>query len=298
MSHARIDGPVAAIGRRIALLMLALAAYACTSTPVRQDWEHRLQGDAMVMLGEVHDNAEQHGLRLGVLRRAFAAGWRPAIAMEQFDREHQADMDRARRERPTDAQHLIDLAVPASTRSGSGWNWDLYRPFVALALEYDVPLIAANLSNADASRIVKGGYAAVFDAASIARLGLDQPIAADWQAAHERAIDAGHCHVLPPAAWPRMARAQLARDAVMAEVLRSHAGPEGVVLLAGNGHVRRDIGVPRWLGAELQGRLFVVGYLETDDDATPGTIFDAVVRTAPAPRADPCVEFTRREPRK
>ena len=53
--------------------------------------------------------------------------------------------------------------------------------------------------------------------------------------------------------WPRMAQAQFARDAVMAEVLRRSA-PQGggVVLLAGNGHVRRDIGVPRWLG--MRGR--------------------------------------------
>jgi uncharacterized iron-regulated protein len=284
-------------GRRIIALLLVTACCACTSTAPRPDWEHRLHGNAVVMLGEVHDNAEQHRLRLDVLRRAFAAGWRPAIAMEQFDREHQADIDRARRERPTDAQHLIDIAAPPSSRPGSGWNWDFYRPFVALALEYDVPLVAANLSNQDTTRIVKGGDSAVFDDATIAMLGLDQPIAAEWQAAHERAIDAGHCHALPPAVWPRMARAQLARDAVMAETLRRQVGGNGVVLLAGNGHVRRDIGVPRWLGAAWQGQVFAVGYLETSDDAPPATIFDAVVRTAPAPRPDPCVEFRRREPR-
>jgi uncharacterized iron-regulated protein len=298
MTPARLPRGAAHVGRRIGALLLALACGACTSTAVRQDWEQRLHGNAVILLGEVHDNAEQHALRLGALRRAFAAGWRPAIAMEQFDREHQADIARARREKPADAQHVIALAAPVGTRPGSGWNWDLYRPFVALALEYDVPLIAANLSNGDTSRIVKGGYTAVFDAAAIADLGLAQPIAADWQAAHESAIDAGHCHALPPAVWPRMARAQLARDAVMAEALRSHAGPDGVVLLAGNGHVRRDIGVPRWLGAAWQDRLFAVGYLETDDDATPTSIFDAVVRTAPTPRADPCAEFMRRDTRK
>ena len=283
---------------RIAALLLSIACCACTTAPARHEWEQRLHGSAVVMLGEVHDNAEQHRLRLDVLRRAFASGWRPAIAMEQFDRERQAEIDRARRERPADAQHLIDLAAPASTRAGSGWNWDFYRPFVALALEYDVPLIAANLSNADTTRIVRGGDSAVFDAASIALLGLDQPIAADWQATHERAIDAGHCHAMAPAVWPRMARAQLARDAVMAEALRRQADGDGVVLLAGNGHVRRDIGVPRWLGAAWQGRLFVVGYLEADDDATPTPNFDAVVRTAPAPRPDPCVEFRQRDLRK
>jgi uncharacterized iron-regulated protein len=260
------------------------------------DWERRLQGNAVVLLGEVHDNAEPHRLRLEGLRRAFAAGWRPVIAMEQFDRERQPDIDRARRERPADAQHLLDAAT-GNARAGGGWNWAFYRPFVALALEYGVPLMAANLSAADATKIVRGGYPAVFDDAAIATLGLDRPIAGDWQAAQEHEIDAGHCHMLPPAVWPKMARAQFARDAVMADVLRRHAAA-GVVLLAGNGHVRLDIGVPRWLGdSTWRERVFAVGFLETGDKAASDSAFDAVVRTAPAQRADPCAGFRSAAPR-
>jgi uncharacterized iron-regulated protein len=277
---------------RLAAPVLAVACVACTTTAPGSDWSERLQGSAVVMLGEVHDNAEQHRLRLETLRRAFAAGWRPVIAMEQFDRERQKDIDRARREAPNDVGHLIELAATPGNGPNGGWNWDFYRPVVALALQYNVPLIAANLSNADTTRIVRAGYPAVFDEASIAMLGLGQPVAADLQQAQEREIDAGHCHALPPSVWPRMARAQLARDAVMAAVLRQHAS-SGVVLLAGNGHVRRDIGVPRWLGIEGD-RVFAVGYLERDDASIAATAFDAVVRTAAAARADPCVEFVRR----
>jgi uncharacterized iron-regulated protein len=270
--------------------MLAVLLVACTTTAPGA-WDDGLRGDAVVLLGEVHDNAAQHRLRLAALQRAFAAGWRPAIAMEQFDLEHQGDIERARRERPGDAGHLIDLAAPSRTRSSGGWNWAFYRPFVELALRYDVPLIAANLSNADTARIVRDGYGAVFGEARIAALGLGTPVAAAMQSAQERAIDAGHCHLLPPSTWPRMARAQFARDAVMADVLRAAtARGGGVVLLAGNGHVRHDIGVPRWLGP-LQDRAFAVGYLETEDDTTPVAAFDAIVRTAAAERADPCAEF-------
>ena len=271
---------------------LALAALlgACAATEPGREWDARLRGDAVVLLGEVHDNAAQHRLRLAALQRAFAAGWRPSIAMEQFDRGRQADIDRARRERPGDAQHVIDLAAPARAGAGGGWNWDFYRPYVALALRYDVPLIAADLSNGDAAKIVRGGYGAVFDAAAVAALGLDAPVPAGVESAQEHEIDLGHCHALPRAMWPRMAQAQLARDAVMAEALRSRAAAGGVVLLAGNGHVRRDIGVPRWLGA-LRQRIFAVGYLEVGNDSTPVTAFDAVVRTAAAERVDPCAAF-------
>jgi len=268
------------------VLGLAFVLVACAGVPPREPWEDRLAGDAIVLLGEVHDNAEQHRLRLALLRRAFAAGWRPALALEPFDRERQQDIERARREQPGDAQHVIDLAASA----GDGWRWDFYRPYVALALAYEVPLVAANLSRADVSRIVRGGYASVFDAAAIASLGLDRKIPPDWQAAQEREIDAGHCHALPQEHWPAMARGQLARDAVMAAVLREHAA-RGVVLLAGDGHVRRDLGVPRWLNAAEQARTFVVGYLESDGARELEAAFDAVVRTAPAERPDPCAAF-------
>lgn len=278
--------------RRTAPVLAALLV-ACATTAPGAAWETRLRGDAVVLLGEVHDNAEQHRLRLAALQRAFAAGWRPAIAMEQFDRDHQADIDRARRDRPGDAAHLIAAAAPSRTPSGGGWNWDFYRPFVELALRYDVPLIAANLSSADTAAIVRGGYPAIFGAARVAALGLDVPVAAEVQSAQEREIDNGHCHALPPSLWSRMARAQYARDAVMAEVLRQAAADRrGVVLLAGNGHVRRDIGVPRWLGP-VHAPVFAVGYLEIDDDSTPVAVFDAVMRTATAERADPCAAFAR-----
>ena len=203
------------VGCALALLATLLVACATSGSVA---WDPRLRGDAVVLLGEVHDNANQHPLRLATLQRAFASGWRPAIAMEQLDRDRQADIDRARRERPGDAAYLIALAAPRPWRGRL--ELGLYRPFVELALRYDVPLIAANLSNADTSKIVRGGYDAVFDAAEIAALGLDVTVAADLQSAQEREIDAGHCHAMPPAMWPRMARAQFARDAVMADVLR------------------------------------------------------------------------------
>jgi uncharacterized iron-regulated protein len=51
------------------------------------------------------DNGAQHALRLAALRLQVEAGARPALAFEQFDREQQPAIDRARRDdrrmRPT-----------------------------------------------------------------------------------------------------------------------------------------------------------------------------------------------------
>ena len=75
----------------------------------------------------------------------------------------------------------------------------------------------------------------------------------------------------------------------MANVLRKQA-QRGAVLLAGNGHVRRDLGVPRWLEAEAS-RVFAVGLLEQDDTQTQTGAFDATLRTEAAERSDPCAGF-------
>ena len=114
-------------------------------------------------------------------------------------------------------------------------------------------------------------------------LGLDRPLPAAIATAQTRAIDAGHCNALPAAMLPAMARAQIARDAFMALKIHEHRA-RGALLLAGNGHVRRDIGVPRWLPAASD--VHVVGYLETADDE--GSRYDRTVVTARAARADPC----------
>jgi uncharacterized iron-regulated protein len=273
-------------------VLLTFILAGCATTPSRYDWEQHLRGDNIVMLGEVHDNPEHHRLRAGVLRRAVEAGWRPALAMEQFDRERQPDIERARRERPHDARHVIHLAGLAIDQSRNTWPWEHYQPFIELALEYDLPLIAANLSRADIGKIMKDGYAAVFDAPALESLGLARPPPADLQATQERAIARGHCNALPPAMIPAMTRGQLARDAVMAATVSRHA-ERGVVRLAGNSHVNRIIGAPRWLGPELLARTVVIGYFE--DQATTVTSgpkpFDTVVLTIAATRSDPCADL-------
>ena len=248
----------------------------------------------MVLLGEVHDNPLHHRLRLEALTAALegdrSGRYRPALLMEQFDRERQPQIERARREKPGDADHLIALAAPAPTRpGGQGWNWSLYKPFVALALRFDLPIVAANLSRADLMRVAQQGFDAVFSVDEMRRLGLDRAPPADLLSAQEREIDTGHCGALPASLLPAMARAQIARDAYMALKIEEHRA-RGLVLLAGNGHVRRDIGVPRWLSSA--DGTHAVGYLEAPANAADPR-YHRVVITAPAERTDPCTAYLR-----
>jgi uncharacterized iron-regulated protein len=89
-----------------------------------------------------------------------------------------------------------------------------------------------------------------------------------------------------------MAQAQIARDIVMAQLLVEHHAT-GAVLLAGNGHVRSDIGAPHWLPDGLRTRAVAIGLLESDADAAA---FDVAIVTAAQPRPDPCIAFRQQLP--
>jgi uncharacterized iron-regulated protein len=95
-----------------------------------------------------------------------------------------------------------------------------------------------------------------------------------------------------------MARAQIARDIVLAQALSPYAS-RGVVLIAGNGHVRRDIGAPLWLSTAARGSLLSVGILERDTDESTNVTsgqFDRVIETRAVSRADPCKDLASRLP--
>jgi len=268
----------------------ASAAPAIQLQPTPAALEHVMLGRRVILLGETHDNGVQQALRLSALGQLVATGAHPALAFEQFDRERQADIDRARRERPHDAAYLIERAG-----ADPGWNWNYYRPFVELALQYDLPIVAANLPRNDAMRVAVDGWSALFDAKVRDQLKLDS-LPADLHRKQLQAVRTGHCNLLPPEQVEPLARAQVARDIVMARAIRPYL-QTGVVLLAGNGHVRRDIGVPRWIDDDWRKDAISIGLLERDQARTPfppSEEFDAYVMTDPAQRTDPCVELAKR----
>lgn len=235
-----------------------------------------IRSQPLVLLGEVHDNAEQHRLRAQALQRLLEGGARPALLMEQFDREQQPALDAALARPGADADAVIAAAWP---QGGAGWQWPLYRPVIALALQYRLPLVAANVSRADTRRVIGSGLAAA---------GFEAEVPADIADAQARAIVDSHCGQVDEPLARKLMLAQVARDQFMARQLAAHGG-RGAVLLAGNGHVRRDIGVPRWLPPGWRGRSVAVGLLEGEPSGDePAAAYDLVLSTPAAPRQDPC----------
>jgi uncharacterized iron-regulated protein len=237
----------------------------------------------IVLLGETHDNAEHHRLQRRVLERLVAAGRRPALVMEQFDREHQAALDARRAE--SDA--TPDAVMDAGRFSRRSWQADGYRPLVELALAHGLPLLAGNVSRAEAREIVRDPARADLPAAPEPVL---RALAGD--------IEDSHCGQRPePALLAGMVAAQRARDRFMAQLLERF-GARGAVLIAGAGHVRADRGAPLY----MQSRPLVVAFREIDpgwtrlrdflqDGFAGASSFDFVWFTDRAAREDPCASM-------
>lgn len=92
----------------------------------------------------------------------------------------------------------------------------------------------------------------------LAAQGFVADVPADIGAAQADQIERSHCGQIDPRQASRMALAQVARDQFLARQVVAHVG-RGMMLLAGNGHLREDLGVPRWLRPTLQQRTRVVG---------------------------------------
>jgi len=263
---------------RAALLLAAAAATAgCGTVPAGPPRLAR----PVVLLGEVHDNAQQHALRLQAFADLLATGARPVLALEQFDRDRQAALDTLLARGAPGSPATPDELIAAA--GGAGWDWTFYRPFLALALQHGLPVVAANVPRDEARAVMRDGLAA---------RGYDAAVPANVLATLARGIEDSHCGLLDSATAGRMALAQVARDQFMARVLQAHAD-RGVVLLAGNGHVRTDLGAPRWLPPATRARSQAIGMLESGDDTAP---YDQHVVTPVQPRPDPCEGMRRTQP--
>ena len=181
----------------------------------------------------------------------------------------------------------------------------MYAPIAQVALDADLPIVAANLSRRMIRRIAKEGVAALGEA-RVGRLGLRRPMPAVLRARMRTEIVASHCDQLPQAMIDPLVTVMRARDAAMARAMiegARKAGGDGAVLITGGGHARTDHGVPWHLRRLAPDRaVLAVALVEvTADKTSPAAYaerfgteripFDYVWFTPRADDSDPCVKF-------
>ena len=213
-----------------------------------------------VLIGEQHDNADQHALQLWLLKALQQQRESGSLLLEMLNPDQQAKV--AATQTASRARKMpVDL--PAALAWQAGWDWALYGPIIRYGLLQPAPLLAANLDRDEIMTIYR----------TQPRLPAGQATQDSVQAALLAQIEASHCGLLPAAQLPAMLAVQQQRDRRMAE--RLLAAPTPAVLLAGAFHVRRDLGVP----------------LHLQDLAAPGgtervLILAEVGQTVSAERAD------------
>lgn len=252
----------------------------------------RSRGAEFVLLGETHDNPVHHRIQNSILKALSDTGSKPSLVMEQFDFEQQPQIDRSMSTETSVADSLMQLGQTMA----AGWEWPQYKPLIETAKARQLPLRAANLSRNRLLRVSRQGFSAL-GAGEARRLALDSGWSDAQETQLEKDIVAGHCGMLPATAAPAVARAQRARDAMMADALLNVPTATAVAIL-GREHVRRDLAVPGYLAARAPHRkVVVVGLIESNNLQKPsddvadalGRRYDYLVLTAPVQRkVDPC----------
>lgn len=242
-----------------------------------------------VLVGERHGNPVHHRLQAR-LATAAARGRAPGLVFEQLDFPQQPAIDAC-------ARDCADFGAELGARvrwSDAGWpDYALYRPIFDAAAALELPVHAGNPGATRIRALGRGGAAEPAEAAWLPLA--DAPLPSRGR---ERLVDdlvEGHCgHLAREHAGP-IVRAQRLRDAALATTLRRAADAHGAALLfAGNGHVRRDYGVPTLLDSRA---LLVVGLFEVDGarlrpgDYAALDAFDYVWFTPRVDEPDPCAQF-------
>lgn len=268
------------VGRSTAFAAaLACSAWAAAAQSTLPDILAAAGSAEVVILGEVHDNPAHHVMQAEVL-----AGLAPSsIVFEMISAEEAARIT------PELAADAPALAL-ALDWANSGWpDFSYYAPLFAFGAE--VPILGAGVDRSAAQGAFAEGAAAVF-AGDAARFGLDRPLPADEQATREAEQMAAHCDALPEDILPGFVEAQRLRDATLAAAvlaaLEAHGPP--VAVITGNGHARRDRGVPALLSvAAPDVAVFALGQFEAPPEgAVP---FDLWTLADPVDRPDPCAAF-------
>ena len=214
-----------------ALLAALTVLPGCAHTPPSTEPWQSLLPTPLLLLGEVHDAPEHQQLQMRAISALAEQGVLKAVVVEMAEQ----------------GKHTTGLPANASpdqvkqqlgwdeTPGTSGWSWAVYGPVIMQAVGAGVPVLGGNLPRSQLRpAMTNATLDSTLDAASLNAI--------------QQLVRRGHCDLLPESQIAPMARIQIARDRAMAQTAESVLNTSGTVLLiAGNEHVRKDLGIPRHL---------------------------------------------------
>jgi uncharacterized iron-regulated protein len=220
-------------------------------------------GAEFVLIGERHDNPEHHRVQAWLVAALEVRSQGPrAVAFEMIPAWRQLEIV----EYLAADGDLAGLGAVVAWDNGGWPEWAWYQPIAEAALARDAQIVAADLGVAEQRAAFAQG-AQAFRTAFVQRTGLGEAWPAPMMVALQDELRTAHCDKVSGRIVIGMMRVQRARDAMMADRLAAASGRGGGVLIAGNGHVRKDRGVPWYLARLRPGaRSVSIGLLEVRDD--------------------------------
>ena len=264
--------------RYILIFLLCLSTPVAAATPDTVAREKMLSADVLIA-GEVHDNPHHHQQQ-----EALARQFKPAAIVFEM-----LSPGLAARVTPT-LRNDAEALGKALRWAEMGWpDFAMYHPIFTAAPE--ARIYGAHLPRDRAREAMQAEIADVFGE-DAALYGLDADLPEDQMQARTALQMEAHCNALPEEMLPAMVGIQRLRDATLARAaLRALDETDGPVLvITGNGHARKDWGMPAYLERVRPGlAVFSLGQIEEGNRAN-GT-FDMVLSAPPAERPDPCLAF-------
>ena len=221
----------------------------------------------VLLVGEQHDAQEHHRIEQHIVSSLATQGLLAALALEMAE----VGVSTAAL-KPSSTEEQARKALKWDDKA---WPWQDYGPAVMTAVRAGVPVLGANLPHHQMQ-------------ASVNDSTLDVQLPGPALKAQQQAIRIGHCNLLPESQITPMTRIQIARDITMAGTIHQLVFPgKTVLLLAGNGHADRRLGVPQHLRADLKARSIQLraGQGQGTDTADA---FDSVWSTPALPDTDHC----------
>jgi uncharacterized iron-regulated protein len=255
--------------------MAALLGACAVASPAPAELDGLLP-TPLLLLGELHDAPEHQALQRDTVRQLSSRGALAAVVMEMVEQGRStAGLPASASE--TQVRQALDWT---GERNTGAWPWSTYGPVVMAAVGAGVPVLGGNLPRAQMRP-------AMADAA------LDASLPAEALQRQREAIREGHCNLLPDTQIAPMTRIQLARDRSMAQTAVTSIAPgRTVLLIAGNGHVQRDLGVPRHLPPGQPHRVVIALARDASASAVANPMqADRIWITPPRPEKDHCAEM-------
>ncbi len=210
----------------------------------------------VVYLGETHDSAKDHENQLKIIQELYKRNKKVAIAMEMFQRPFQNVINQYLAGKITEEE----LVKQTEYEQRWGFDWELYAPIIRFAKENKIPVLAANTPAEITRKVSRQGLESLtpeerklippFSEIRTSPEEYRKMVLTAFEAHHS----AGHGK---SSSAERFFLAQVLWDETMAESIANFVKANRdyeIVVLAGQGHIVYDYGIPSRVERCLQGK--------------------------------------------